>query len=154
MASSTGCITIIFNREGKILLVKRKDYPVWDLPGGRLEENEKLEVCAIREAEEETGYLISIERKIGEYFQPQYDDMQHLFLAEVEGGKPIENGDETEGVQWFPPRSLPLLMIPNRRRQIQYFLKNKEKLHKESLTVSPLKIYLYKQFLTLLKKIR
>ncbi|MEM5672020.1 NUDIX domain-containing protein [Bacillus cereus] len=32
---------------------------------GRLEENEQLEKCAIRETKEETGYLIVIERKIG-----------------------------------------------------------------------------------------
>lgn len=30
---TTGCFTIVDNNEGKILLVKRNDYPIWDLPG-------------------------------------------------------------------------------------------------------------------------
>ncbi len=57
------------------------------MPRGRLEENEQLEKCTIRETKEETGYIIVIERKIGEYHQPQYDDMQHLFSGRLLGGR-------------------------------------------------------------------
>jgi 8-oxo-dGTP diphosphatase len=124
VAKTEGCFTIVFNKEGKILLVKRKDYPIWDLPGGRLEEYETLENCAIRETEEETGYKTKVNRKIGEYYQPQYNDMQHLFLGELTGGSPIINGSETDRVQWFYPSNLPFLTIPNRKKQIRNYLKN------------------------------
>lgn len=147
MAKTSGCFTIVINKENHILLAKRKDYPIWDLPGGALEKEEALESCAIRETEEETGYIISIKRKIGEYYQPQYDDMQHLFLGEIIGGSPIKDGTETEKVDWFRPNKLPLLMIPNRRKQIKNYLKQKDVIVKDSITVSHLRITLYKAFL-------
>ncbi len=134
------------------MLAKRKDYPLWDLPGGTLDENETLENCAIRETQEETGYIISIKQKIGEYYQPQYDDMQHLFLGELQGGSPIENGPETEKVKWFSLNRLPLLMIPNRRKQIHNYLLHKETIIKDSITVSPFKISLFKVFLRAFSK--
>jgi ADP-ribose pyrophosphatase len=103
------------------------------LPRGRLEENEQLEKCTIRETKEETGYIIVIERKIGEYHQPQYDDMQHLFSGRLLGGEPINNGPETAKIGWFNPSRLPLLMVPNRRTQISNFMKHKNSLIKETL---------------------
>ncbi|MFJ7934562.1 NUDIX hydrolase [Sporosarcina sp. NPDC096371] len=144
MAKSSGCFTIVINEENRILLVKRKDYPLWDLPGGTLEKDELLEDCAVRETEEETGYIISIKRKIGEYHQPQSDDLQHLFLGEVNNGLPIKDGPETEKVEWFTPKKLPLFMIPNRRKQIKNYLKHKNVVIKDSIFVSPFKISILK----------
>jgi 8-oxo-dGTP diphosphatase len=152
MAKTSGCFTIVINKKDHILLAKRKDYPIWDLPGGTLEKEEALENCAKRETEEETGYIISIKRKIGEYYQPQYDDMQHLFLGEIIGGSPIMDGPETEKVEWFSPNKLPLLMIPNRRKQIKNYLKQKDIIVKDSITVSHFRIFLYKGFLRGLSK--
>ncbi|WP_371413995.1 NUDIX hydrolase [Virgibacillus sp. Bac332] len=146
MAKTSGCFTIVFNKKGYILLVKRKDYPVWDLPGGMLEKDEHLENCAIREAKEETGYIISIKRKIGEYYQPQFDDLQHIFLGELLGGTLIKNGPETDKVDWFHPKKLPMFMIPNRRKQIKNFLRHKNTVIKDSITVSRFKISLFKVF--------
>ena len=153
MAKTSGCFTIVTNEEGRILLVKRKDYPLWDLPGGTLEKGELLESCAVRETEEETGYIISIKRKIGEYYQPQSDDMQHLFLGEVNSGFPIKDGPETERVEWFTPKRLPLFMIPNRRKQIKNFLKHKNMIIKESIFVSPFKIFIFKVVFRIFGKI-
>ncbi|MED3795170.1 NUDIX hydrolase [Niallia alba] len=65
MAKTTGCFTIVLNEKGKILLTKRRDFPIWDLPGGRWEKGETIEDCAVCETEEETGYVIRIKRKIG-----------------------------------------------------------------------------------------
>ncbi|MBY6036908.1 NUDIX hydrolase [Fictibacillus nanhaiensis] len=153
MAKTSGCFTIVINKEGHILLAKRKDYPLWDLPGGTLEKEESLESCAIRETEEETGYIISITQKIGKYYQPQYDDMQHIFLGEKIGGSSIKDGPETEKVEWFRPNKLPLLMIPNRKKQIKNYLKYKDKIVKGSITVSPFRIFLFKGFLRVLSKV-
>lgn len=153
MAKTSGCFTIVINEEGRILLAKRKDYPLWDLPGGTVEKEEPLENCAIRETEEETGYIISIRRKIGEYYQPQYDDMQYLFLGELNGGSPIMDGPETEKVEWFSPTKLPLLMIPNRRKQIKNYLKHRNMIVEDSITVSHFRILLYKGFLRVLSKV-
>lgn len=147
MAKITGCFTIVLNEKEQILLTKRKDFPIWDLPGGRWEKGETLEDCAVRETEEETGYVIRIKRKIGEYFQPQFDDMQYLFLGELNGGIPIEEGPETEKVEWFSSNNLPFHMVPNRRKQIKKFLKNKNRIVKQSITVSPIQISFLKVYL-------
>lgn len=44
---------VVQNDKGKILFIFRNGK--WDLPKGKLESNEKIEVCAIREVEEECG---------------------------------------------------------------------------------------------------
>ncbi len=44
---------IVENEKGEILLIYRKKH--WDLPKGKLDDNETLEECAVREVKEETG---------------------------------------------------------------------------------------------------
>ncbi len=43
----------VFNHENKILFIYRNKK--WDLPKGKVEKGEPIELCAIREVEEETG---------------------------------------------------------------------------------------------------
>ncbi|KXZ12655.1 DNA mismatch repair protein MutT [Bacillus nakamurai] len=97
-----------------ILLVKRKDLPLWDLPGGGITEGETPETAAVREAYEETGYTIAILRKAGEYERPAFHDIQHVFI-----GTPLMNGPEAADLRWFRPNRLPLFMVPNRKRQVK-----------------------------------
>jgi len=44
---------LVKNKKGEILLIFRRGK--WDLPKGKLDENETIEECAIREVQEETG---------------------------------------------------------------------------------------------------
>ncbi|QPK89322.1 NUDIX hydrolase [Bacillus velezensis] len=114
-----GAFVIIQNEERDILLVKRKDVPLWDLPGGGIEEGETPEAAAIREAFEETGYNVTILHKAGEYERPAFEDTQHVFIGAITGGTPLMNGPETAALRWFPPNRRPLFMVPNRRRQVK-----------------------------------
>ncbi|GAB5538588.1 MAG: NUDIX domain-containing protein [Salibacteraceae bacterium] len=43
----------VLNNEGQLLMIHRRGF--WDLPKGKLEPNETIEACAIREVEEECG---------------------------------------------------------------------------------------------------
>ena len=53
-------LTIVTSpKHDKILLVKRKDIPIWVLPGGGIDVGETPENAAIRELKEETGLLVS-----------------------------------------------------------------------------------------------
>ena len=47
--------------DGKVILVKRRDCPVWVLPGGKIDDGETPEEAIIRETKEETGYDVIID---------------------------------------------------------------------------------------------
>ena len=128
--ATTGCFAVIEHNDS-ILLVKRRDVPLWDLPGGRANDGEAMPHCTQREAFEETGYHISILHQVGRYHRRKYDDTQYVFLAKVHGGNAIIEGDETKALRWFSKHHLPMNMIPNRRRQIKDTLQHKENIHCE-----------------------
>ncbi len=46
---------IVRNSENKLLFIRR--WNIWDLPKGKVNKNENIETCALRETEEETGVL-------------------------------------------------------------------------------------------------
>jgi ADP-ribose pyrophosphatase YjhB (NUDIX family) len=56
--------------DGKILLTKRRDFPVWCIPGGHLSPGESLVDAAIREAKEETGLDVELLNLVGVYSMP------------------------------------------------------------------------------------
>ena len=56
---SVSCSVFITN-ENKILLVRENKVNKWGLPGGRIELDETLPGCAIRECREETGLEVEI----------------------------------------------------------------------------------------------
>ncbi len=50
------CRAIVI-KDGKILMVHSKKKGYYKFPGGGLEENESFETCALRELQEESGYI-------------------------------------------------------------------------------------------------
>ena len=52
----------VVDKEGKTLLIHRNG--LWDLPKGKLEKNEDIRSCALREVEEETGVKVVAQEKI------------------------------------------------------------------------------------------
>lgn len=44
---------LVFNEKKQLLMIFRREK--WDLPKGKLDKGEKIEDCALREVEEETG---------------------------------------------------------------------------------------------------
>ena len=125
--------TIIFsdNRE-KVLLIKRRDVPVWVLPGGGIEECEKLKDAAIRETFEETGYRVEIIKKVGEYFPiNKLTKHTHLYECKILSGK-ASIGDETKDINFFNIKKLPkylpepyVLWIKDAYKKHPYLIKKK-----------------------------
>ena len=106
--------SIIFSQDRtSILLIKRRDIPVWVLPGGGIDEGESPEEAAVRETEEETGFSAEIVRKVAEY-SPSNRLSKYTYFFEVKtiSGNPTL-GDETADIQFFPINNLPSLMPPN-----------------------------------------
>ena len=130
-----GAFCIIYD-QGKVLLVKRTDFPLWDLPGGGIKEDESETEAALREAREETGFSIRVNYMIGKYERPEVNDTQFIFSAEIIGGKAIYKGDETANLKWFALNSLPFLIVAHRKGQIKDFsigCKNKKEVLKEPI---------------------
>ena len=66
---------IIMDKEGKYLLVKRKNEPMrgeWWVPGGRAYKGEMLEEAFLRKMYEEVGIEVKILMPLG-YYEEQYD---------------------------------------------------------------------------------
>jgi ADP-ribose pyrophosphatase YjhB (NUDIX family) len=58
-----GVGAVVFDREGRVLLVERGKPPgvgLWSLPGGRLEPRETLVQAVAREVREETGLVVEV----------------------------------------------------------------------------------------------
>jgi 8-oxo-dGTP pyrophosphatase MutT (NUDIX family) len=106
--------SIIFSQDRKsVLLIKRRDIPVWVLPGGGIENEETPEHAAVRETEEETGFSVEIARKIAEY-SPYNRLSKYTYFFEVVpvAGEPTL-GAETGDIKYFSIGKLPSLLPPN-----------------------------------------
>ena len=87
----------------EVLLVRQYRYPIGaellEIPAGTLKANEDPKVCAVRELEEETGYLCREISRIAECFvAPGYSSEKiHIYLAK-ELTKTKTNMDEDESI--------------------------------------------------------
>lgn len=130
----------------KVLLIKRRDVPVYALPGGGVENNEDPLHAAIREMREETGLDIEIIRIIGHYYP--LNKLTHptiLYEGKKLGG--IEtSSNETQEVAYFPIDSLPSLLPPPYADWIQDGQKELQPLFKgiQSVTYGKFVFYLFK----------
>ncbi|NGX34644.1 MAG: RNA pyrophosphohydrolase [Candidatus Anoxychlamydiales bacterium] len=126
-------ISCIFSKDRKtVLLIKRRDVPVWTLPGGGIEDNETITEATLREVLEETGYQSKIRKKVGEYSPiNKLAKFTHLFESEIISGEPTLS-DETKDIKFFDVDNLPKLPPPY-KEWIHDSLKNEKTLIKKKL---------------------
>lgn len=110
----------ILIKDGKILLIKRKNEPFkgrWALPGGFVEYGEKVEDAVIREFGEEVGIRAKIKKLVGVYSDPNRDPRGHVisivFLLEGEGEP--KAGDDAEDAKFFDLNNLPPLAFDHEK---------------------------------------
>jgi 8-oxo-dGTP diphosphatase len=111
--NALGAAVAILSDEGrKILLVQRANEPYrgwWMLPAGFVEYGEFAEETAVREVEEETGYLVELTGLWGVYFgtdDPRNVAHLAVYGARVVGGEPTP-GDDAAALGVFPRGALP-----------------------------------------------
>jgi len=108
------CVAVVaIDSEDNVLLVRQFRKPaervLLEIPAGGIEPGEQPIQCALRELEEETGYIAGkLERLGGFYSSPGYsNEFLHLFLAtELRGGR----AKEDEIIEVVP---IPLAEIAN-----------------------------------------
>jgi 8-oxo-dGTP diphosphatase len=109
--NALGAAVLIENPDG-ILLVQRAHQPYrgqWMLPAGFVEYGEFAEECAVREAEEETGYQVELTGLRGLYFgtdDPRNVSHLAVYGARIVGGEP-RPGDDAIALAFFPRGGLP-----------------------------------------------
>ena len=97
----------LFDGDGRILLLRRKDNDKWTMPGGTMDFGESLGQCAVREVREETGFNIEISGLIGTYTDPNvliaYSDGEIrqeftlVYAAKIKNGELTIDHESKEG---------------------------------------------------------
>lgn len=96
---------ILLDKSGKILLMHRntEELKQWELPGGKLEENESPEQAAIRELKEELDVDVKIIKYLG--FKEFVDDNRilkyHWYKCMIEDGKPKLMEKKFDDLKYF-----------------------------------------------------
>ena len=97
----------IIERDGKYLLIEeghQHAYGQWNFPAGKLEEQISLEINAIKEAREESGFDVKVKRLVGVY-QDMREDVNVIlfaFASDIIGGHIRDHGDdEILQAKWF-----------------------------------------------------
>ncbi len=106
-------VDIIIEQNSRILMIRRKNEPYKGclaLPGGFVNEGERIEDAARREANEETSLNIGLSEILGVYSDPKRDPRGHLmstvFIAMIPVGNDIETvqasaQDDAAEIHWI-----------------------------------------------------
>lgn len=86
MAVKFAVCALIHNKEGKILMVSRKDNRNdWGLPGGKVDDNEIISCALQREVKEETGLTVTSHNFVFGNISETKGYYVLTFLCDVEG---------------------------------------------------------------------
>ena len=117
----------------RVLLTLRNRPPeagCWSIVGGKLDFLETLEECATREAREEVGVEVSIQRLlcVTDHCLPQ--ENQHwvspAYLAKVRTGQAVNcEPEKIADVQWFPLDRLPPNLTMTARNAIRAYTRQR-----------------------------
>ena len=108
----------------EIVLVRRRQPPLWALPKGTPDAGETLAETAIRETGEETGLRVEIEepiRSITYFFvhgRTRFHKTVHFFLMRPIGGRLEDHDHEFDEVRWVPIDEALRLMTHATERQV------------------------------------
>ncbi|MFW6273387.1 MAG: NUDIX hydrolase [Halanaerobium sp.] len=103
---SGGVSVIAENDEGKIILIRQYRYPVdeviYEIPAGKLEEDEEIAECALRELREETGYQAEKMEEIFRFYPTPGYSTETIYIFKAENleyvGRELDEGEYIEVV--------------------------------------------------------
>lgn len=101
--------TIICDRANRVVLVRRAiepGYGKWVFPGGYVDRGEEVQRAAVREAREETGLEVQIDRLVNIYSYSGRIPVIVVYAATMIGGS-LECDDEGLEASFFEPDEIP-----------------------------------------------
>jgi mutator protein MutT len=109
---------IIPHGNNQILLIKRLTPPFigyWALPGGRSELGETQDQTVVREVQEETGLIVEVVSKVGDYYEQgvqggyEYNYEPACYVVKPVGGELKKQDSEIAEIRAFSLDALPPL---------------------------------------------
>jgi ADP-ribose pyrophosphatase YjhB (NUDIX family) len=97
----------VFDEQRHVLLSKRDDLDIWNLPGGRAERGELLAKTAAREVLEETGVVAYVQQPVGLYYWADFQRLNVLYIGWQFGGRLLQTTHETKANAFFAEDRLP-----------------------------------------------
>ncbi|MBI2888678.1 MAG: NUDIX domain-containing protein [Candidatus Liptonbacteria bacterium] len=114
---------IILDENKKVLLCHRRDYDLWNLPGGGMEQGEAPWDCVKREAKEETGLDVEVVKFAGVYGKPEDNAVQFSFICKIVGGE-IAISNEMDKFGYFAVNDIPKNTTPKQVERIKDALRD------------------------------
>lgn len=106
------CGVLFSDDRTQVLLILRRDVPVWVLPGGGVDPDERAETAIVREILEETGFHVKISRLVGAYTPiNRLARFTHLYECCIIAGKPTLSS-ETKAIRFYSLNNLPPMPPP------------------------------------------
>ncbi|WP_020532709.1 NUDIX hydrolase [Flexithrix dorotheae] len=115
----------LVKKDEQFLFISR--WKKWDLPKGKVEKGEEIELAAVREVNEECGIEVSLNQKIGEtwhtYIQKGKDILKetHWYLMNCENdqnAKP-QLEEDIEEIRWFTANEVESVAFNNTYESIK-----------------------------------
>lgn len=138
-----GAFAIILDKQKRVLLCHRRDYDLWNLPGGGLEAGEAPWECVVREVKEEVGLDVEIDYLAGIYSKND-SDIVFSFVCKIIGGK-IKKTSEADEIEYFLFEKIPKNTSPKQVERIRDVLNQKNKKLMMKTQIGPSSIDLVKQ---------
>ena len=110
-----GARGVVFDDQGRLLLIQRSDNRRWAIPAGAMELGESMEDCAIRETYEETGLRATSLTPFAFYtrytftndYGHTYQQILMSFRIDSWEGELVRQTDESVDAGFFPLNALP-----------------------------------------------
>jgi len=100
---------LVHSKDDKLLLIFRRGK--WDLPKGKLDDNEEIKACAVREIKEETGLInVEIEKPLCITYHTYHQEGKHflkeshwyLMKADEQNNLTPQLEEDIEKCEWVP----------------------------------------------------
>ncbi|MDQ5938348.1 MAG: 8-oxo-dGTP diphosphatase [Patescibacteria group bacterium] len=122
-----GAFGIIIDNQDRVLLCHRRDYDLWNLPGGKVEDGESPWEAVVREVQEETGLKVEIVHLSGIYSKPDKNEVVFSFVCKILAGD-ITLNDEADKIEYFILDKIPNNTSPKQVERIKDYFADKNKI--------------------------